>query len=188
VSSLVETACFRAVLEQASPPADTVRHFSSVTAHADASPVVVRLHSCGADPWVGLFNRDQERNDDRDALYPTGDECVLAIVAGRLGYLVNVLDPDRWLAVPLSLVDGAMYIAEPGIVVFWDFVQLTAYKGTKSLWSTAQVSYDGLRNLRVVGGDIQGEAWSAPGHAWCEFIVDLRTGEVSGGATPPRLM
>ncbi|UCG32358.1 MAG: hypothetical protein JSU68_11905 [Phycisphaerales bacterium] len=49
-------------------------------------------------------------------------------------------------------------------------------------WRTRRVSWDGMRNLAVIGCELHGEAWSALDDCWRPFRIELRSGAVEGGA------
>ena len=50
------------------------------------------------------------------------------------------------------------------------------------LWHTRRLSWDGFTELRIIGEELVGLAWSPIDNEWSSFQVDLRTGRSSGGA------
>jgi hypothetical protein len=69
-------------------------------------------------------------------------------------------------------------------LVFCTFTGLEAFGRDGALWRTRQLSWDGLRSLRVEDGDLVGEGGTFAGDRWIGFRVDLASGTAVGGAYP----
>lgn len=164
------------------PETERRYHYSSTTQHADWPPVSVRITPVDGDPWFASFNRADSAGPLEIA--KAGNQTTLAIVAGRSGYIIDVDDPDAWLAVP-AYVEGLRYLEGSDMVVFWDATSLLGYRGLTPLWRTGRLSYDGIRLASATEASLMGSGWSAPRATWVAFEVDLRTGASTGGASPP---
>ncbi len=72
--------------------------------------------------------------------------------------------------------DGWALILSRGGVV------LAKFASNGLVWHTLRISWDGFDQLKVVGGDVTGLAWSPVDDRWYTLSVDLRTGRSWGGS------
>jgi hypothetical protein len=80
-------------------------------------------------------------------------------------------------------VTDILTVSELNCLIFVrNHTSLMRWDATGMRWDTGRISGDGFSNLRVEGGRVLGEAWTAPSDEWLPFAVDLDTGDASGGA------
>jgi hypothetical protein len=75
-------------------------------------------------------------------------------------------------------------VRERGLLVFADYLVLTAWGRNGKLWATERLSWDGLRITEVTADEVRGFGWEAPADREVAFVVDLATGRHRGGARP----
>jgi hypothetical protein len=126
--------------------------------------------------WVGNFEPGLW---GLTAVHPHGDR---AIVLARGD--VWIVDPEqRSGECVLPVVDDLLEVDDPKGWIFSRQGLALARIGPAGLvWHTRRISWDGLADLRVVGGKVIGTAYSHIDDGWHPFSVDLRTGRASGGS------
>jgi len=139
--------------------------------------VVVEFAS-QAGSWVGNFAGGL---GGLTAVHPhPNDRDVVVIAAGDL-WVVDM--EQRSAEVAFSSIDAALDVQHPpGWVFSRQRVALARFGPGGLIWHTRRLSWDGFDQLKIVGGEITGRAWSPIRNQWLEFQVDLRTGKSSGGA------
>lgn len=104
--------------------------------------------------------------------------------------VVVIASGDLWMVNPelrsaeklLPAVDLALEVFNPfGWVLSTLEIALARLGPEGLLWHTRRLSWDGFAELRIVGEELMGLAWSAIDDEWRPFHVDLRTGRSSGG-------
>ena len=68
-----------------------------------------------------------------------------------------------------------------GLVVFQGLVDFAAVRSDNSGWISPRISWDGLRDIKLHGSELMGEAWTPVGDAWVPFTLDLLTGHCADG-------
>ena len=105
---------------------------------------------------------------------------MLVVTRGQ-GYVV---DPERRALRELlgdGFIQGAMEVAEAQQLVLHDGVHLTLLGPQGVHWTSRRVSWDGIWELRVENGVVQGLSWDAINEIAVPFQVDLATGVARGG-------
>jgi hypothetical protein len=104
----------------------------------------------------------------------------LIVISRGQGYII---DPCNRRAVEEigAGYDGAIRIGE--LLILQTPTDLDAIGAEGVRWRTRQISWDGMRNVRLDsnGRVIRGEAWSL-NDDWTPFEVDLHSGAVKGGS------
>jgi hypothetical protein len=131
--------------------------------------------------WIGNFQRGDGRYN---AVYGTPSPAHVCVIAGGTGYYVSTINPNEFEIVAAYPIQDAREIVGLDLLVFADYTNLVAY-GPKGLcWRTKQVSWDGVKIDRADEQAIVGRAWDATKQGEVGFLVDARTGELEGGASP----
>lgn len=115
--------------------------------------------------------------------HPNGHDIVV-IASGDLW----VVNPElRSAELLLGAIDRGFQVDDPlGLVLSIQGIAW-ARLGPQGLeWHTRRLSWDGFDELRIVGDQLVGLAWSALDHKWRPFQFDLRTGRSSGGTFSDR--
>jgi hypothetical protein len=129
--------------------------------------------------WVGNFQRG---GTQFDAAITHPDGRLVIIVAGGQGYMIDPSARSR-LAIFGGDITGEIRNGTEQII-FSTFTDVRIFGPARQERRSRRLSWDGLRLLRVEGGLLHGEGWTLDGDRWVEFMVDLATGEASGGAYP----
>jgi hypothetical protein len=128
--------------------------------------------------WIGNFQRGLKRFD---SVIDLPDEKRLIVVAGGVAYVIDAVERVcvRHFG---SQIEQAWSTQDA--VVFSNGIDFEAVGAAgEMLWRSRRVSWDGLRNLKMAGTTITGEAWR-PADEWVPFLLDLSTGKAQGGAYP----
>ena len=140
---------------------------------------VVEFHAA-AGPWVGNFKPGLGGIDAVRAC-PDGKHC-LVIAAGD-AWIVDV--GRREADVILPAVDALLEV--PGssdLILSRQGLSLVRLDGSRVVWHSRRISWDGFDDLRIEGARIVGQAFDPMTESWVPFVVDLRTGASEGGSYP----
>lgn len=110
---------------------------------------------------------------------PSPDE--LCAVAGGYAYIIDTARPEHSAHLRLRPVVEARVVAEHGLLLFVGFHQIVAWGCDGLAWETARLSWEGLRIGDVEADRLHGFGWNMPTDREVEFVVNLRTGEHTGG-------
>ena len=111
---------------------------------------------------------------------PNGDE--VCAVAGGYAYVIDTLRPERTMHIPLKPVASVRVLVEQGLLLFVGFHSIVAWGRVGMAWETRRLSWEGVRVTEVEGDFLRGFGWNLIADKEVGFSVDLRTGEVEGGA------
>lgn len=143
---------------------------------------VVEFRSA-AGSWVGNFRPGLGGVDAAHAC-PDGRH-VLVVAAGDAW----MVDAERRAAdVILPAVDATLEV--PGssdLILSRQGLALVRLEGSRVIWHSRRISWDGFDDLRIEGSRIVGQAFDPMNDAWVPFAVDLRTGASDGGSYPIEL-
>ncbi len=143
--------------------------------------LVLRVTNHDGARWVGHFEPGLE---GISGLYATPSESVLCVVVRGQGFWVPVESPEDYQIIPSVPVKSIVAIPDAKIMVFADFVRLTAYDRNGLMWQTPSLSWDGLTITKVVSNRVEGVAWDAPNNQEVKFIVNTLDGTYTGGSSP----
>jgi len=170
-------------------PGREVRRFyfpgASTVGGGDGLLVRVIPGQCEVDPWVGVFAWGGLSPKGATGVFTCPDPDHLCVVARGAGYVVSAVDPSHHELLGVTPVMGVFPVAAAELIIFADYLGLTAYGRDGRAWRTARLSWDGLQVVEISGEWILGKGWSAPENRHVDFAVDLRTGAHRGGASPP---
>jgi hypothetical protein len=138
------------------------------------------LHHSGF-RWTGLF---QAGGGGISGVYSTpSPDHVCVVVAGE-AYWVDAMEPQKYEVIGTMPARIIYPIKALEVLIFIDFVRVVAYGRNGLLWTTSDLSWDGIDDTSVEGSFLRGTAWDAPNDQKVPFSVDLRTGETEGGSSP----
>lgn len=109
----------------------------------------------------------------------------LLAVAGGYAYLVDTLNPERPLHLPLRPVTQVLPAPEANLLILAGFHTLAAIGPTGLLWETARLTWEGLTLTAVRDNHLHGLGWDMRTDREFPFAVDLSTGLHTGGAFNP---
>jgi len=138
---------------------------------------VVRFGPINGEHWIGNFQPGATRLF-RLIAHPNKAHAI--VIAGGEAYEI---DPTTRSLVSVlgSNYEDIILVPSLNSIVLSDGLRLENYSSTGPIWKTRRLSWDGLRNIKIHGTAIVGEAWNFD-NTWHTFSVELATGDVTGGA------
>lgn len=149
---------------------------------------VVRFFPKNGAEWVGNFRPGCGEFNGTFGL-PEHDKVL--VVAGGQAYLMSPAKHEPLLEFGGQIEEAL--IVEDGDLIFRDLIRIIVIRRrTGVLWMSERISLDGLRNLKVVGDNLTGEAWwpsitSQIQEEWVSFDLDLRSKKLTGGTFGEKL-
>lgn len=140
--------------------------------------LVVRFFPAHGDSWVGNFvGAAGGPACDRVIAHPNKRDVI--IVAKGEGCII---DPGtRKIRKQFAeRVWDVLSVPALDLVVLQGLADFQATKTDDSGWRSNRISWDGFRNVKVHGTEVQGEALSPP-DAWTPFCLNLLTGHCANG-------
>jgi hypothetical protein len=140
---------------------------------------VVEFSPDDAPTWVGNF---QEGTTELRAILrePGTDRTI--VIAGGTAYVVDV--STHACAHTFGGAIQEVFQVQEHLLMFSNGLWIEAHGPSGLVWRTRRVSWDGMRDLRLDGDALCGEAYDPMNDEWAPFAVDVRTGEVTGGSYP----
>lgn len=128
--------------------------------------------------WVGNF-RPGIGGLEGVRQHPNGKN-VLVISSGDTW----VVNPTTREATEIAgAVDALWTVSDPeGVVLSLQGLALLRISSEGIVWQTRRISWDGFAEVEVSSAEVTGVAWSPFSEAWVPFVVNLRTGQASGGS------
>jgi hypothetical protein len=114
-------------------------------------------------------------------LWSCPDPDWLCAIAGGYAYLINTTAPEIFEQVEFKPVVAVVPVPEAGLLVFASFHTLVAYGKEGKRWKTQKLTSEGVRLGDVVNGALHGWGWDMRTDRELPFVIDLATGEHSGG-------
>jgi len=120
------------------------------------------------------------------ASVPTGvfacpNPDAMCAVAGGYAYFVDTREPKGCVQLAMKPVTEVHVAAEAGLLLFVGFHTVMAWGAEGLAWETARLSWEGVRVTEVTGAQVKGFGWNMPSDKEVEFVIDLGTGEHTGG-------
>lgn len=141
--------------------------------------LVVRFLPDTPDQWIGNF---QPGSGGWEGVLEHPNGAHVIVVARGQGYVV---DPETCkIAVTFPRpIQHVVPLPKLDAILFSDGLGFEALKKDGIWWRSPRISWDEMRNLKIEGTTLHGEA-SAPthdGHAWTPFTLDLMSGQCKDG-------
>ena len=142
--------------------------------------LVVRFYPDLRETWVANF---QAGSGEWQGVLEHPNKKDLIVLSRGQGYVV---DPEsRALVLTLAgNIQDAIELPELDAIIFCDGLGFEAIKSDGIWWRSPRISWDEIRNIRVAGTILRGEA-STPvadvNNAWVPFTLDLTTGQCEDG-------
>jgi hypothetical protein len=166
-------------------PREPVSFFpADIEPEIERVPAVALRVTTPAKTWVGVFAKAFESEHVSNGLWACPDPQSLCVVAGGYAYVVNAADPRQWQKLDANPVTDVRPVRERELLVFADYLALTAWGRRGKLWSTERLTWDGLRITEVTADELRGFGWDLQADREVEFVVDLATGSHRGGSRP----
>lgn len=108
--------------------------------------------------------------------------CQMCGIAGGYAYVVDVDSPDKWMQIPYRPVTWVDAAPQHKLLLFAGFHRLWALGAEGKAWETSRLSWEGLRVTGIDGQHLHGFGWDLDTDTEVPFLVDLTTGDHTGGA------
>jgi hypothetical protein len=131
--------------------------------------------------WTGRFEAGPE---GLSGYFATPSPNTLFVVIQGQGYWIPTLQPASYEVVAAIPIKRVLRVPDRNIMLFIDFVRISAYGPDGFLWCTDDLSWDGLQITEVNTHSIRGLGWDSPADCHVEFSVDTSTGTATGGSSP----
>lgn len=107
--------------------------------------------------------------------------AMLCAVAGGYAYVIDTRAPEQWQQVAYRPVTEVRPIPQAGLLVFASFHSIEAWGAAGKLWQSKRLSWEGLRLGEATETELRGWGWDMRTDKELEFVVDLATGQHTGG-------
>lgn len=139
---------------------------------------VVEFYPEAKGAWVGNFGRGGSCYDTVME-HPNGQHLI--VFAGGQGY---VIDPKTRMEI--DIFGGYITLCsnlsdDPSMLVFVGLFYIEILDRWATVKRTEKISWDGMRNIRLEGDRLYGEAWDL-NDSWVPFEVNLRDATHVGGS------
>ena len=151
----------------------------------DTDALTLRITPADSAAWIGRFARGFASDELPSGAYAWPDGVSMAVVAAGYGYVLKPSEHGKnWVRLQPNPITDVRVLPEHNLIVFTDFTHMFGYGAQKTVWKTERLSWDGITVTKVATNHIFGLAWDAEQNKEVEFVVDVRTGEHTGGAKP----
>ncbi|MBT9332555.1 hypothetical protein [Paracidobacterium acidisoli] len=117
-------------------------------------------------------------------LWSCPDPHQICAVSGGYAYLIDTTNPQHFTHLPLRPVLEVRALTEQNLLLFAGHHTLLAWSTDGEAWQTRRLSWEGLTITGIVGNELHGLGWDLMTDCEIPFIVDLKTGDHSGGVNP----
>ena len=140
---------------------------------------VVRFCPGTDETWVANF---QPGSGGWDGMLEHPNRMHMIVLARGQGYVV---DPMARLLVHTfsGNIQSVVELPDLGAIAFCDGIRFEAINSDGIWWTSPRLAWDEIRNIKVQGTILRGEAYSPirGGDSWVPFTLDLMTGQCEDG-------
>lgn len=112
----------------------------------------------------------------------------LLAVAGGYAYLIDTLNPERSLHLPIRPVTQIVAAPSNGLLFVAGFHTVAAIGANGLRWQSGRVTWEGVTLSGVRDGRLHGVGWNLHTDTEVPFTIDLESGlHEGGGFQPPQL-
>ena len=165
-------------------PLEKLHHFPAALDEGDRSGIYVRVTPQKAKSWIGFFALGFESEHAARGLHSCPDPDSLCVVVGGYAYLVNTLDPDRWMQLEQRPVMDVRPVPKFKLLLFVGATTISAVGEAGWLWTTGRLSWEGITISEIKDHVVHGSGWDALKDKEVPFEVDLTNGRHTGGTHP----
>jgi hypothetical protein len=106
----------------------------------------------------------------------------MCALAGGYAYVIDIHNPQNWMQIPYRPVTWVGAAPESQLLLFASFHRVWALGVEGQAWETDRLSWEGLRVTGIDRQHLHGFGWDLETDAEVPFIVDLSTGNHTGGS------
>ena len=151
-----------------------VHYFPGSATRSEHDGIWLLIRPENYDQWIGVFASSYGCNK----VLSLPDPDFICIVSGGLAYIVKATDPSTWQQLPTMSITDVRSIPDAGLVVFADFIRLTAVGPNGVAWTSPRLCSDDLKIVNITSERIEGVGYDPVGSGECDlpFAVELATG------------
>ena len=169
----------------ATDPPGGIQYFTGGAARSlPTAGLIVQVKPEQAGEWIGVFLIEYNSQAAKTELVLLDRSNYFCVVAGGRGYVVHAEKPVRTTAIDAYPIVSILASTDRMAVAFADFTGVSIVARDGHVWNSPQISFDGIRLVKMTADQIDGLAWHAPQDEEVPFTIDLRSRTVSGGAFP----
>jgi hypothetical protein len=106
---------------------------------------------------------------------------MLCAVAGGYAYLIDTRAPERWQQIGYRPVTEVRPAPAACLLLFASFHSVEAWGIAGRVWQSKRLSWEGLRLGEINAKELHGWGWDMRTDTEVPFVVDLQTGQHTGG-------
>jgi hypothetical protein len=110
---------------------------------------------------------------------PRADDML--VIAGGYAYLVDTLQPEHCLHLPLRPVTQILAAPDEGLLLLAGFHHIAAIGSEGLRWQSGRLSWEGVQPGEIADGKLHGTGWDMRTDRDVPFELDLSTGLHTGG-------
>ena len=111
----------------------------------------------------------------------------LCAVAGGYAYIIDTAQPEHSVHVALKPVVEIRTLVAQNLLLFVGFHSLLAWGRDGLAWTSARLSWEGIKITGIEGDVLHGTGWNLLTDRESAFSIDLLSGRHQGGGfTPPQ--
>jgi hypothetical protein len=133
---------------------------------------VIRFYPDTSDSWVGNF---QSGDCGCNRVFAHPDDRTVVVIAGGQAYQVDPATRTCLKNFGGTIVE-ILESSSRGVVVIASLTNLWLLDANGERWVSGRISVDGIRQLRIEGESVAGEAYDPTFDRWYPFVVSLETG------------
>lgn len=130
--------------------------------------------------WTAQFEPGPE---GITGVYGTPSPTTFCIIVNGQAFYVPIKQPEQYSIVPSFPVKSVFPIHQKGLIIFVDYCRLVAFNDVGHVWTTDDLSWDGISIVEIGETEIKGVSWNAANNKDVFFSVDVLTGRHQGGAS-----
>jgi hypothetical protein len=138
---------------------------------------VVEFTPTSGTSWIGNFQPGLSKYSE---VFTDPDGSSVIVVAGGTAYVVDI-EGRRLLRTFGAQIETVIADDARRQLLFGNGLWFEALCSEGIRWSSRRVSWEGMRNVKLAGSTIVGEALDLD-DTWREFSIDLATGVAVGGS------
>jgi hypothetical protein len=134
-----------------------------------------------ASPWVGMFAKGCPSTGIKTGVFCLAGSDVCYIISAGSGYALKVETPEDYTDISLFPITNSQLTPEGEIIILSDFTKIAAYSADGLLWTTPDISWDGIIVNKLTSNEVDASVWNAVTDQWVPISIAIKTGEISGG-------
>lgn len=141
---------------------------------------VVKFRKRDGEEWVANFSSGWT---DYYKIFDFPEHNMVVVFAGGQGYIMNPDEQKPIMTFGLSIKE--VILKEDGSLICSDDIHILVLDNTTGdIWKSDRISWDGIKDLKLVGNKLSGETYdpTSSNQPWSAFELNLETREVKGGS------